>query len=82
MTPLRLATCAPSCGVFSLALPNHTPTSLPHSLTLSLAVLPTIPDDQAKSMFEGGIEYLSVPSGKKYIRMVADPKVGLAQHTP
>jgi len=37
-------------------------------------VLPTIPDDQAKSMFEGGIEYLSVPSGKKYIRMVADPK--------
>lgn len=36
------------------------------------AVLPTIPDAQAKDMFSD-IEYVSVPSGKKYLRMVNDP---------
>jgi len=38
-------------------------------------VLPTIPDAQARDMFPS-VDYVDVPSGKKYLRMVDDPKSG------
>jgi hypothetical protein len=37
-------------------------------------VVPTIPDDDVPKLFPKGVEYVDVPSGKKYIRKTPCPE--------